>query len=636
MGSGEEQWYITKQTFPELLNRNVTSFGERRAQWWRTDDGKTASMTYAEVGQVVKELSCGLMKLGIEKGDRVAIMAHTCPQWLWADYSILSAAGITVCIYPTLSAKECAFIVNDSGSRIIYVQDEEILHTIESVLSDMPNLERIIVMSNEYCSDKPKVLNLNDIRTMGVELSKQDEAVYEKRWKSLNISDNMTIVYTSGTTGTPKGAVHTHASVNAACRRDMRLVPPITEEDVFLSFLPLAHTYERECGHGVAMHGAVTIAYSTPRTVVEDLQIFRPTVFMSVPRIYERIFMAMRNKASESSVKKAIFTYALKVGLDVVAVRSDENGFVDMSEDVDFFAVLPVSLRLKYKFVDKILFSKVREMLGGRFRFAFSAAGSLPADLCKVFMAMGIRIYEGYGATETCNTVNLNKPHKVLPGSVGPLCDGVEGYMADDGEWLVRGENNIKQYWNNPEATKEAFTDDGFYRTGDIVEMLADGYIRIVDRKKGLMVLDTGKNVPSAKIESKFSLSDYIDVVIPIGDDRPFVTAIVVPNFDALIKFFDAASISYDTSACIYAGEGAARICVGVSKEFVEKKELKAIIDGEIEKVNNELEEYEKIKRYYIANRKFTEQTGEMTPTLKIKRREVLKNFKDEIDLLYT
>ena len=635
MGTAEERWYITKQTFPELLNRNVTRFGERRAQWWRTERRETASMTYAEVGQVVKELSCGLMKLGIEKGDRVAIMAHTCPQWLWADYSILCAAGITVCIYPTLSAKECALIVNDSGSRILYVQDEEILHTIESVWSDMPNLERIIVMSDDYSSDTPTVLNMTDTRTMGVELLEQDAALYERRWKSLDINDNMTIVYTSGTTGTPKGAVHTHASVNAGCCRDMRLVPSLTGDDVFLSFLPLAHTYERECGHGVAMHGAVTIAYSTPKTIVEDLQIFRPTVFMSVPRIYERIFMAMRSKASKSPIKNAIFTHGLKVGLDVVEARSDENGFVDMSEDSDFFEGLSVGLKLKYKLIDKILFSKVRETLGGRFRFAFSAAGSLPADLCKVFMAMGIRIYEGYGATETCNTVNLNKPHKVLPGSVGPLCDGVEGYRAEDGEWLVRGENNIKEYWNNPEATKEAFTDDGFYKTGDIVEMLADDYIRIVDRKKGLMVLDTGKNVPSAKIESKFSLSDYIDIVMPIGDDRPFVTAIVVPNFDAFVKFFDATTISYDTSACMYADEGGTRICVAVGREFVEKDELRAIIDGEIEKANNELEEYEKIKKYHIANRKFTEQTGEMTPTLKIKRREVVKNFRDEIDMMY-
>jgi long-chain acyl-CoA synthetase len=635
VGKKNEKWYITQQTFPELLNRNAETFGERRAQWWRTEGTDTTSITYGELGNIVEEMSTGLMELGIEKGDRVAIMAHTCPQWVWADYSILCAAGITVCIYPTLSVKEVVFIINDSGSRILYVEGDEILQKVIKEWQEMPTLEKIVVMQNEFASDNTNVLSLKDLKTLGKRLHERDSSLYENRWKSVNLHDNMTIVYTSGTTGTPKGAVHTHFSVNAACRRDMSLVPPLKEDDVFLSFLPLAHTYERQCGHGTVMHGAVTVAYSSPKTIVEDLQIFRPTVFMSVPRIYERIYMAMRNKAAQSPIKNSIFNYGIKVGLEVVDKRSDDNGFVDMSEDADFFDGLGFVLKLKYKLIDRILFSKVRELIGGRYRFAFSAAGSLPADLCKVFMAMGIRIYEGYGATETCNTVNLNRPDRVLPGSVGPLCEGVEGRMDDDGEWLVKGDNNIKEYWNNSEATKEAFTEDGFYRTGDIVEMLADGYIKIVDRKKGLMVLDTGKNVPSAKIESKFSLSDYIDIVMPIGDDRKFVTALVVPNLDAFIKYFNENNISYETSALEFTGEGTARVCVKAGDDFVEKEELRAIIDAEIQKANEELEEYEAIHKYVVTNRRFTEQTGEMTPTLKVKRSVVMKNFEDVINEMY-
>jgi long-chain acyl-CoA synthetase len=629
------EWYITQQTFPELLNRNVETFGERRAQWWRTQGTETMSITYRELGKIIKEMSTGLMELGIEKGDRVAIMSHTCPQWVWADYSILCAAGVTVCIYPTLSVKEVVFIVNDSGSKILYVENDEILRNVIKVWRDMPTLEKIVVMQNEYKSDNSNVLNLNDLKTLGTRLLERDSSLYEGRWRSVQLNDNMTIVYTSGTTGTPKGAVHTHFSVNAACSRDLILVPALKEDDVFLSFLPLAHTYERQCGHGTVMHGAVTVAYSSPKTIVEDLQIFRPTVFMSVPRIYERIYMAMKNKAAQSPLRNSIFNYGIKVGLEVVNKRSDDNGFVDMSEDADFFEGLGFILKLKYKLIDRMLFSKVRELIGGRYRFAFSAAGSLPADLCKIFMAMGIRIYEGYGATETCNTVNLNRPHKVLPGSVGPLCAGVEGRMDEDGEWLVKGDNIFKEYWNNPEATNEAFTDEGFYRTGDIVEILADGYIKIVDRKKGLMVLDTGKNVPSAKIESKFSLSNYIDIVMPIGDNRKFVTALVVPNLDAFIRYFNENNISYDTSALEFTGEGAARVCVKAGDDFIEKEELRAIIDAEIRKANEELEDYEAIRKYVVTNRRVTEQTGEMTPTLKVKRSVVMKNFEDEINMMY-
>ncbi|HOE21665.1 MAG TPA: AMP-binding protein, partial [Spirochaetota bacterium] len=416
---------------------------------------------------------------------------------------------------------------------------------------------------------------------------------------------------------------------------DLRIVPEYREDDIMLSFLPLAHTYERECGHGTAMMAAVTIAYSSPMTLIEDLKVFKPTVFMSVPRIYERVFMAMRDMASKSPVTKKIFEFAIKTGLQLTEARSDENGFVDMSEGINFTEGVGKWLAFKYKLADKIIFSKVRETLGGRFRFAFSAAGSLSADLCKVFMAMGVRIYEGYGATETCNTINLNLPHKVLPGYVGPVCNGVEGRIASDGEWQVRGNNIFTHYWNNPEATNETFTEDGFYKTGDIVQMGPDGYIKIVDRIKGIMVLDTGKNVPSAKIESLFSVSRYVDIVFPIADDKPYVGALVVPKYDVFIELFKKEGIPYDQSKLVFFEEGATRTCVAVGDDFIQNELLRKLVDEDIQQANKELEEYERIKKYVIVNRKFSELNGEMTPTLKVKRNAVLKNFEKEIQELY-
>ena len=629
-----DRWYITQQTFPELLNRNVIKFGTRRAQWWKTGD-TTQSITYAELGFIVKQLTAGLMSLGIQKGDRVAIASHTAPQWMWADYSILCAGGITVCIYPTLSAKEMSFIINDSGSKILYVQDEEILQRALSVADEMPTLQKCIIMKDDYKGSDSRVLTLPQVRELGIQLLAKDKLAYESRWRSVDILDPMTIVYTSGTTGRQKGVVHTHFSINAACCRDLRIVPEYREDDIMLSFLPLAHTYERECGHGTAMMAAVTIAYSSPMTLIEDLKVFKPTVFMSVPRIYERVFMAMRDMASKSPVTKKIFEFAIKTGLQLTEARSDENGFVDMSEGINFTEGVGKWLAFKYKLVDKIIFSKVRETLGGRFRFAFSAAGSLSADLCKVFMAMGVRIYEGYGATETCNTINLNLPHKVLPGYVGPVCNGVEGRIASDGEWQVRGNNIFTHYWNNPEATNETFTEDGFYKTGDIVQMGPDGYIKIVDRKKGIMVLDTGKNVPSAKIESLFSVSRYVDIVFPIADDKPYVGALVVPKYDVFIELFKKEGIPYDQSKLVFFEEGATRTCVAVGDDFIQNELLRKLVDEDIQQANKELEEYERIKKYVIVNRKFSESNGEMTPTLKVKRNVVLKNFEKEIQELY-
>jgi long-chain acyl-CoA synthetase len=607
----------------------------RRAQWWKTGPESTASITYAELWRIVRELASGLMEMGIQKGDRAAVMAHTSPEWVWADYSVLCAAGITVCVYPTLSAKELSFIVNDSGSRVLYVQDEEILERALGAIGEMPGLEKIIIMKDEFTHADKRVMSLSDVRSLGVRLLARDKLSYERRWRSVELLDPMTIVYTSGTTGRQKGAVHTHFSINSACCRDMRLVPEYRADDVMLAFLPLAHTYERECGHGSAMHAAVTVAYSSPITLVADLQIFRPTLFMSVPRIYERIYMAMRDMASQSPIKKKIFDFAIRTGLALTEARADRDGFIDMSEGIDFTAGLGRRLVFKYRLVDKLVFSKVREKLGGRFRFAFSAAGSLPADLCKVFMAMGVRIYEGYGATETCNTVNLNRPHQVLPGYVGPVCNGVEGRVAPDGEWQVRGDNVITHYWNNPEATKEAFTEDGYYKTGDIVVMGPDGYIKIVDRKKGIMVLDTGKNIPSAKIESLFSITRYVDIVVPIADDRPFVSALVVPKYDAFIQLFDKEGIAYDKSALHFFGEGAARMCIAVGEDFISNETLKKLVDEDIQAGNRELEEYERIRKYMIVARRFTELHGEMTPTLKVKRNVIFKNFEKEIKGLY-
>ena len=637
MNSTPDLWYITVQTFPELLHRNAAEYGDRRAQWWKTRGNNTDSLTYAQLAHTVGELSAGLMSLGLARGDRACIMARTRPQWMWADYSILCGGAITVCIYPSVSPDEIRHIVNDSGARFIYVDDEENLKKIKSVWPEMPTLEKVIFLEDWHVSAEDRVISTGDLRALGRRLLARDPDAYEKRWRSVTLDDPMTIVYTSGTTGVPKGAVHTHRSINAACRRDLTVFSarPFTEQDVFLSFLPLSHTYERECGHGCAMHCAVTIAYSDPKSLVDDMQIFRPTAFVSVPRLYERIYMTMQARTSGSPLKKAIFEYAMKTGLELVETLTDANGFINMAEGVDITAGVPLSLKIRHKIVDKIFFSKVRAMMGGRFRFAFSAAGSLPADLCKVFLAMGIRIYEGYGSTETCNTITINRVDKILPGSVGPVAPGVEGRIAPDGEWQVKGENIFAGYWNNPEATREAFTPDGFFKTGDIVTVHADGYLRIVDRKKGLMVLDTGKNVPSAKIEAKFSLSRWIDVVMPVGDNRKFVTALVVPNFDAFIRLFDEQGVAYDKAALEFAEQDGTRTCVRAGGDFVDRPELRELIDADIQKVNAELQDFERIKKFLILTRKLTVESGEMTPTLKVKRNEVLKHFSTEIENLY-
>lgn len=632
----KDRHMINQVTFPQMLNDSVVRYGDLRCQWWKPTPDTLKSLTYAQVGRIVKELACGLMKMGFEKQDRAAIMSATCPQWMWADFSILNAAGITVTIYPTLSVKEMVFIVNDSGSKFLFVRDEVNLQKALDGWDQMPTLEKIIVMRPGYVSSRPDVLSLDDVKESGVKYMMQYPNAYYERWTSVGLTDRMSIVYTSGTTGQQKGAVHTHLSMNAANALDFRLIPPASSDDIWLSFLPIAHTYERQCGHFMALQCGATIAYAQgTSTIVADIMTFNPTVFMSVPRIYERIFMTLKEMTSADPQRAAIFEEALKVGLEVTEARADENGFVDMSEGIDFTAGLDPELKEKYLKFDELVFSKVRAFLGKNYRFAFSAAGGLPADLCKIYMAMGIRIIEGYGLTETCNTINLNILNKILPGSVGPAAAGIEGRIAEDGEWLVRGDNIIREYWNNPEATQEAFTEDGFFKTGDIVEMLADGYIKIIDRKKGIIVLDTGKNVPAAKVENLFSLSKWVDQVLAIGDNQKYIGALVVPAFDAFIAYFKQAEIPFDETALAYMGEGAERVCIKVGDDFTANPRLKELVKEMIDEANQQLEEHEQIREYVIINRKFTETADEVTPTLKLKRKVIVNNFQDEVNKLF-
>lgn len=292
-------------------------------------------------------------------------------------------------------------------------------------------------------------------------------------------------------------------------------------------------------------------------------------------------------------------------------------------------------MKEEYKWADQAVFSKVRQLLGGNFRIAFSASAALSAELCKLYMAMGIRICEGYGLTETMNAVNFNSIRAVMPGSIGPTLYFSEEKIAEDGELLVRGGTVFLGYYKNPEATAEAFTEDGFFKTGDIAVRLPNGYYKIVDRKKSIMVLDTGKNVPRAKVESKFATARYIEQICAVGDDRKFVSAIVVPKFDYILNLLKAKGIEFDQSKIIYEGEGVERICVKVGDDFVQHPEVIKLIEEDIAEANQELEDYERIKKFHISNRRFLESLEELTPTLKNKYRNIIKNFSKEIEEIY-
>ncbi len=605
-----------------------------------TGPDSTTSLTYAQVGWIVKDLCCGLMDMGIEKADRICLMAANCAQWLWADFAILCAGAVTTTIYPSASVREMSYIVNNSGGKMIFVRDQAGIDKVLQCLAEMPTLRKVIVMENIDLPDNPIFIKLDDVVLAGRKYQARHPLAYEKRWRSVDLFDWCTIVYTSGTTGDPKGALHTHNSISGANIIDYQLFAKneydFNEEHVQFSFLPLSHTYERQYGMIIAIDRGVTIAYNqNASTVMEDFKTFKPTYMVAVPRLFERIYIAIKSKYNASPELKAKFEKAIEIGLKVIDFHSDENGFVDMSWDKDYSVGLPEDLKEQYAWADQEVFKDAREMLGGRFIVAVSASASLNPVLVRIFLAMGIRIDEGYGLTETCNTTTYNNMKKVLPGSIGPFAPGVEGRLAEDGELEMRGPNCFLEYFNNPQATAEAFTEDGFFKTGDIARFGPDNYVFIIDRKKGLIVLDTGKKVPRGKVESQFSTSDYVQMLCVAGDDKPYVTALIVPKFDYFIHYFKTHGIEFDESQLEYVGEGNDRTCVKVGPEFIEKQALIDLVEADIAEKNQALEKHETIKKYKLLTRQFTVDLDELTPTFKSKYKNILKHFADEVEAIY-
>ncbi|HHW61507.1 MAG TPA: AMP-binding protein, partial [Syntrophomonadaceae bacterium] len=480
------------------------------------------------------------------------------------------------------------------------------------------------------------ILNLSELKALGSRFLYQYPLTYEERWRSVRLHDPMTIIYTSGTTGQQKGAVHTHYSVNAANCLNLQVIPPLSHQDVHLTLLSLSHSYERQFGQMLSLNMGGSLAYPDRNVnLLENMQIFAPTWFAGVPSVYEDIVAGIQQAFAGEPAKNQRFSEAIDIGLKAIDAVTDEDGFINYYDWNYFLTHLDPELRNKYLWADWEIYSQIRTWLGGRYRVSFSAAGALSARVCKLFMAMRLPIIEGYGLVETCNTVSCNYLHRILPGSVGALVPAVEGKISPDGELLLRGDNIIREYWNNPSATREAFTEDGFFKTGDIVEQLPGGYLRLVDRKKDLLVLNNGKKVATTKLEGLFALHKPISQVCILGDDRSYVTALLVPNFDFFIDYFKARGLSFDEHALQYQNEGGKQTCIKVGLDFIEQPALKEQIAETVQQVNAELEDYELIMKYSIINRRFIVSADELTPTLKLKRKVIYKNFAGLIDKMY-
>ena len=563
--------------------------------------------TWREVGETVREVALGLLALGRGKGDAVALLSGSRAEWVQADFAIFSAGGVTVPVYPSYPPDLIAYIVNDSGARTIIVEDPAQLAKVLQAREKTPNLEHIVVISGYDAPHPPKtVMTWEMLRRLGRESADAHRSTLAERVASTRPIDLATIVYTSGTTGPPKGVMQTHGNHVAAVSASKQATP-VEEGWVHLLFLPLAHSFARlESFLGVA-HGLTTAFAENLDKVGENLRETRPHFICSVPRVFEKVYgKILAGVEAGSPVKKKIFNWAVSVGRDVS--RHQQRG-----------QPVPTPLEVKRKIAHKLVFSKLHAALGGRLRWAVSGGAPLSRDIAEFFHAAGILLLEGYGLTETCPVLTFNRPDRFKFGSVGQTLPGVQLQLAADGEILARGPNIATLgYFKQPEATHEVFDADGWFHTGDIGTLDGDGFLFITDRKKDLIVTAGGMNIAPQNIENLLKADPFISQVMIYGDRRPYPVALITVNSDELSKFAREQGILTSEAAAI-----------------VKHPKVVERVGRTVEEKNTQLQSYARIKRFTVLPTDFTLDGGELTPTLKVKRRVVSQKYQDAIEELY-
>jgi long-chain acyl-CoA synthetase len=550
------------------------------------------------------ETALGLETLGLSSGDRVGLISTNCLEWAQCDYGILLGGAVNVPIYPTLMPEQIAYILDNSACGIVICQDAEQSAKVLEVREQLKDLKQIIQIIDPVASDD--VLLLEDIRVRGAERFDVGAEALEKRAAAVEPGQTCSIIYTSGTTGNPKGVVLSHWNIVSNVLAALQVFS-IGREDTALSFLPLSHIFERMAGYYTMLYAGTSIAYAESiDTVPQNLQEVRPTIMVSVPRLYEKMYARILDTAlSGSFIKKNIFFWAKRVG----------ERWADL--DIDKKPV-PAGLDRSYKIALKLVFSKLQERTGGKLRYFISGGAPLAPEIAKFFYAAGLGILEGYGLTETSPVITANTFDAYRLGCVGKPMPGVEVKIAIDGEILTRGPNVMQGYYRNPEATKAVIDDEGWFATGDIGEIDADGFLRITDRKKDILVTAGGKNIAPQPIEGRFKQDKFITECVLLGDAKPFIAALIVPNFEYLLKYAKRKEIIYTST-----------------RGLINDPKVQDLFRRRVEQLNSTLARFEQVKQFRLLDQELTLEGGELTPSLKVRRREVLKKYSDLIETIY-
>jgi long-chain acyl-CoA synthetase len=589
---------VASSTVADLFPIAVREHRDRPAVMFK-EEGATewTSKTYGEIGEVVQRLALGLMDLGIAKGDKVSILANTRPEWTYFDFAALTTGATVVPIYQTNSPEECQYVLENSDAKTVIVEDEEQLAKIREVRDRCPALEHVILMTGE-ADDAISAAELAERGTS------HDAAEWEELWSSVSPDDICTFIYTSGTTGPPKGCVISHGNYRSML--DMVLeVGVLGDDEVTYLYLPLAHSFALLIQFGTVALGA-TLAYwqRDPLKIIPDLAEVKPTYFPSVPRIFEKIYTAATAAAEKAGgMKKAVFNWAIGVGR---RMREAERS----GKQPGYF------LRRQYEIADKQVLAKIRNLFGGNVKVAVSGAAPINPEILRFFDAAGVLVVEGWGMTETSTAATIATPEDFKFGTVGRPFPGCEIKIADDGEILVRGPNIFQGYYKNPEATAKTLV-DGWLHTGDIGEIDPEGYVKITGRKKDIIITAGGKNITPANLEAEIKQHPLVSQCVVIGDRRPYLVAVVTLDPEEAEKFAQENDLPPDPEAL-------------ASNELVRKA-----IDEHLDKVNSKFARVEQVKKLAILPHDLSQEGGELTPTMKVKRNVVADKHAGEIEALY-
>ena len=588
------------QTVPEMLLHSLAATPDNTAFSYPVGSG-WKQVSWKQFGEQVRQVSMGLRALGLQNEERVAILAHTRYEWVVADIAILGAAGATTTIYPSNLADECEYIINDSGTRYVFAENDEQIAKLTAVRAKIPNVKNVITFDGKASADG-WVLTLNELMEKGKSAT---QAEWEVVCKSVKGQDIATLIYTSGTTGKPKGVLLTQDCwvYEAEGIDEMKLLVP---DDVQFFWLPLAHSFGKVLEVAQLKIGFHTAIDGRVDKIVENLGHVKPTFVAAVPRIFEKVYnKVIEGAKKDGGVKYSVFKWAVAVGREVSLLRQKRQEPSGL-------------LAMKYSIATKLVFSKLQNRFGGRMRYFVSGSAPLSREMAEFFHSAGILILEGYGLTETSAASFVNRPTNFKFGTVGPALPGTQVKIAEDGEILIKGRGVMRGYHNLPEQTAETIK-DGWLYTGDIGEIDADGLLKITDRKKDLIKTSGGKYVAPQNIEGKFKMvCQYVSQSIVHGNNRNFCTMLVALDKDAI-------------------GEWAKNNGVqGTYEQIVKDPRTQALIKPFIQELNKGLASYESIKNFAILPKDLSQEDGDLTPSLKLKRKVVETKYKELIDGFYT